>query len=314
MKISGASPANKLTLELSIEFVFALIAFLGPYGAQEMGLPHNFGMGLGCWIIGWAIIIRAFWIFPWSRRFSRLEKGLIAFIATAVITTIFYRPILRAYGKRDGAPVPVPITKASPAGPTPQKEVPATEPATKPPNASTKHKSHARQSATGQQPATPRPNVRAQNCPNGVCIGGDNFGNPTVNNFAPPVPKIIWSQSTVSPLPKAALPGVPPKPTRPEIEVSIELQGSFVNPAFTFLCSVPCVPIRQVTLSEEGDSASNFGTSVTTYQAHGDRRAILLVYGSPARMLARTRLEVTFMSLDEQDISILDVQPYTAPQ
>ena len=39
-----ASPANKLTLELSIEFVFALIAFLGPYGAQEMGLPHNFGM------------------------------------------------------------------------------------------------------------------------------------------------------------------------------------------------------------------------------------------------------------------------------
>ena len=314
MKISGTSPANKLALELSVELVFALGAFLGPYGAEEMGLPHNFGMGLGCWIIGWAIIIRAFWIFPWSRRFSRLEKSLIALIATAVITAIFYRPVLHAYGKRDGAPAPVPNTKAPPVGPALQKEAPAIAPATKPPNAATKHKSHARQLAPGQQPAAPRPAVPAQDCPNGICIGGDNFGNPTVNNYAPPVPKIIWNQSTVPPSSNANLPGVPPKPTRPEVEVLIELQGPFVNPAFTFLCSVPCVPVKQETLSGEGDRASNFGTSVTTYRAHGDRRAILLVYGSPARMLARTRLEVTFMSLDEQDISILGVQPYTAPQ
>src|SRR6266851_2166738 len=34
--------------------------------------------------------------------------------------------------------------------------------------------------------ASEQPKQVAQNCPNGICIGGENSGSPTVNNFGPP--------------------------------------------------------------------------------------------------------------------------------
>jgi NhaP-type Na+/H+ or K+/H+ antiporter len=77
--------SNKTTIELGIEFVVELLLFLYPYGAEQMNLPHNFWLGLGCWVIGTAIAIRMFWIFPvWTHRLTRLEKGLIAFILVGV--------------------------------------------------------------------------------------------------------------------------------------------------------------------------------------------------------------------------------------
>ena len=96
-----------------------------------------------------------------------------------------------------------------------------------------------------------------------------------MNNYAPPLPKIVWNQSAVPPLSNTNLRGIQPKSNRPEIEVLIQLQGTFVNPAFTFKCSVPCLPVKQVILSGDGGSASNVGTSVTPYKAHGDPTAFL---------------------------------------
>ena len=37
-----------------------------------------------------------------------------------------------------------------------------------------------------RSPTAPTSAAPTQNCPNGVCIGGDNSGSPTVNNYAPP--------------------------------------------------------------------------------------------------------------------------------
>jgi hypothetical protein len=91
-----------VVVELGIEFVVELLLFLYPYGADQMNLPHNFWLGLGCWIVGTAIAIRMFWIFPaWSSRLTRLEKGLLSLIATAALVAVFYGPVVAAYGKRN---------------------------------------------------------------------------------------------------------------------------------------------------------------------------------------------------------------------
>jgi hypothetical protein len=89
-------------LELGIEFVVEALLFLYPYGAEQMNLPHNFWLGLGCWIVGTIIAVRMFWIFPlWSSRLTKLEKGLIAFILVAGFAAIFYRPVMLAYSRRN---------------------------------------------------------------------------------------------------------------------------------------------------------------------------------------------------------------------
>lgn len=83
--------AKPHTLELSVELVVELLLFLYPYGAEQMSMPHNFFLGLGCWVIGTIIAIRMFWIFPlWSSRLSHLEKGLISFILTLALVGISY--------------------------------------------------------------------------------------------------------------------------------------------------------------------------------------------------------------------------------
>jgi hypothetical protein len=92
---------EKPIVELGIEFFVELLLFLYPYGADQMGLPHDFWLGLACWIGGTAIAIRMFWIFPmWSKRLTRLEKGLVSFIVVAAFALLLYRPVTIAYRKR----------------------------------------------------------------------------------------------------------------------------------------------------------------------------------------------------------------------
>lgn len=93
---------QKHMLELGIEFLAELLLFLYPYGADQMGLPHNFWLGLGCWIVGAAIAIRMFWILPvWADRLSNLLKATVIAILLAFFVWASYRPVITAYGKRN---------------------------------------------------------------------------------------------------------------------------------------------------------------------------------------------------------------------
>ena len=89
-------------LELGFEFLAELLIFIYPYGADQMGLQHNFWLGLACWIVGTVIAVRIFWIFPlWENRLSRVTKGLISGIVVATLVLVFFKPITIAYGKRN---------------------------------------------------------------------------------------------------------------------------------------------------------------------------------------------------------------------
>jgi len=108
-----AKSSKPISVELSYEFAATLLLFLYPYGADQMNLPHNFWLGLACWIVGTAIAIRMFWIFPvWTHRLTSLEKGLLAFILVVLFVAISYKSVVATYGKRNvEAEAPKPHTE-----------------------------------------------------------------------------------------------------------------------------------------------------------------------------------------------------------
>ena len=144
--------ARKPQIEIGIEFVIELLLFLYPYGADQMGLPHNFWLGLGCWIVGAGIAVRMFWIFPaWTKRLTRLEKGLIAFISVAIFVAIFFRPVVNAYHARTGEARGVQEQskeQAKPSIPVPQMQ--AQPPLQAPASRSRKNKQVAKVSSSGK--------------------------------------------------------------------------------------------------------------------------------------------------------------------
>jgi hypothetical protein len=81
-----------------------------------------------------------------------------------------------------------------------------------------------------QQPPTPSPPPPiTQNCPQGICNGGDNNGDQRVYNFGPPEPKVSWNQSTE-----------PLKDGKYELLVTVSVDRSLDVPAFIASCDGPC--------------------------------------------------------------------------
>ncbi len=186
-----AESRKPIIAELSIEFVVELLLFLYPYGAEQMNLPHNFWLGLGCWIGGAVIGIRMFWIFPlWAQRLTKLEKGLIIAILLAAFVSTFYKPVMTAYGKRNGEAEAKPKEQLLPENTPKKMPPPATvEPPIVKPIPATKPQKHP--SVTESNPI-PTP---SQNAPGGINIGRDNNGTAIVNN-GPPPPRLISSNET----------------------------------------------------------------------------------------------------------------------
>jgi hypothetical protein len=76
----------------------------------------------------------------------------------------------------------------TPSNPPPHVEAPK-----KPEN-----KSKSQESKPKSKRPTETPPPVTQVCPQGNCIGGDNYGNPTVNNFSPPL-EIKWETRDIIP-------------------------------------------------------------------------------------------------------------------
>jgi hypothetical protein len=83
---------------------------------------------------------------------------------------------------------------------------------------------NTQQQSTGDQ----SPNV---NCPNGICAGRDINGNPTVNNYGPPPPKLAWHKVD-NPTPPISAFG--------DVVVSLSLDRVPGTLAFTATCDKPC--------------------------------------------------------------------------
>jgi hypothetical protein len=84
-----------------------------------------------------------------------------------------------------------------------------------------------------QQPAeNTKPQEPTQSCPNGICIGGNNSGNPTVINTKIPLPHVFWEPNTVD---------VDRKQNgHPVTYAKVWTDGLFDSPAFAVICDRPC--------------------------------------------------------------------------
>jgi len=190
-----------VVLELGIEFIVELLLFLYPYGAEQMDLPHNFYLGLGCWIVGTAIAVRMFWIFPlWSDRLSRLEKGLCSLLFLAIFVGAFYRPVMTAYAKRNKGTNAIETTSAQPATPAPAQQSPKSEPQAQPSQGQSKPRPRKTAPSTSQETHgdnSPNVNQNSQGANSqNVTTLGDN-SPVTINNSSPP-PPVFHEKSDVA--------------------------------------------------------------------------------------------------------------------
>jgi hypothetical protein len=158
--------------------------------------------------------------------------------------------------------------------------------------------------------ASPRPAAEpppANVCPNGNC--GGTVINPTVNNnyaASQPPPRITWTGSRVEDTAPAPIGSdMPSEPKHPGVRITITLLGRFQFPMFTVLCNRPC---QAVNIGTPGASApSIYLTNNPLVTAAGFR-------GVPAFLEGGSTVWITVASKDENDITIVGVDPYVAPQ
>jgi hypothetical protein len=148
----GNETNKPVVLELGIEFIVELLLFLYPYGADQMGLPHNFWLGLGCWIVATIIAIRMFWIFPlWAKRLSPFGKGIIVVVCVALFISVFYKPVIEAHAKWKAEKLQA--TAAAQSQSTPKTQQHATKPQTTTTSSETKPRKKERPSEEKQVPS-----------------------------------------------------------------------------------------------------------------------------------------------------------------
>jgi len=140
----------------------------------------------------------------------------------------------------------------------------------------------------------PKPQPPSQNCPNGICIGGENSGNPTVNNFGPLVPDVTWSLENKAPHPNAK---------DSDVCVKISINRTFMDPKFAVVCDRPCKGVW-------GDSVSPHGGAFDSGPATiPDRPEVAaFVVNSPNPMPVENSYLGCVESTDNNPVRIVDVK------
>ena len=100
--------------ELGLESLFELLLVLYPLGAEQMNLPHNFKIGLACWILALGVGLRMFWIIPPVQNWSSFLKALVSAALILGFVYVEYGPVLAAY-RRELNPPPLIIPESKPA-------------------------------------------------------------------------------------------------------------------------------------------------------------------------------------------------------
>ena len=119
------------------------------------------------------------------------RERLAILLALALLCTVGI-PLVIARFSSPGKSNAIESRQAVPAKPDVPKSLPD--------DLNTTHKrvvAKAPHRAISGQGKLPAPTPTAQNCPNGICIGGDNSGNPTVYNYGPSEPRVSVSTEEV---------------------------------------------------------------------------------------------------------------------
>jgi len=139
---------------------------------------------------------------------------------------------------------------------------------------------------------SPTTQLPQQSCPNGICIGGNNAGNPTVNNFGPTTPKIAWSAD---------------KDHSQKVQeacVKVSIDRSFLDAKFAMVCERECKAIRGDIVSSH---AGFFQTDLIALKAFP--KVAGFVIRGPNPMPSDDTFWGCVESQDGNALNVVDVQP-----
>jgi len=152
--------------------------------------------------------------------------------------------------------------------------------------------------AKTQPPSSAKPSV-IQDCPNGICAGGDISGSPTINNYGPLFPQISWKIDNNRPLPQGVV--------HPAIWVSVSINRPFLDAKFAVFCDRPCSGVgSQMVTTHGGYIESSWGTLPEA----GPNIAAFVV-GAPNPMSADDGLLACVQSEDENPVKVIAVKTLT---
>lgn len=140
--------------EFGIEFLIEFGLALYQLGAEQMGLPPNFEVGLTCWIVAICVAVRMFWIFPPLLRILWPGKVLVTAVVMILLVYLGWRPVSNAYLEKhplSGDAMKAPILPSRLQPPV----APAIERVLVPPPRSSLLLAHHSQQPTGGSPSRP---------------------------------------------------------------------------------------------------------------------------------------------------------------
>ncbi len=174
------------------------------WALQLLGLVDSLKLGCFLLVVAFLLLVLAFWRWESASTVQTSFRALIVVMFTVIYCGLSAVVIMESYKthykKREKIPAaPSPASsspsRAGASGPIPPQSTLNLPPPTGRNNevkpAATKQSKQtktAAQGAVAPPAADPQPSPSAtQICPNGICIGGDNYGNPQVFNTPQPV-------------------------------------------------------------------------------------------------------------------------------
>lgn len=173
---------------------------------------------------------------------------------------------------------------------------PVTPPVTKKPAKPTLPKGHEKIQPTPPQPSPPSKPSLSQDCPNGICVGGDLNGSATVIN-GNPEPKISYVLDNEASIPISS--------TNPRQCVKISVDRLADSPKFAVFCDRACKPIWGSAIQAGIRGNDRWGT----IPGHPDVAAF--VVGQPNPLPSDVNYMACVESQDNQPIQILRVVKLT---
>lgn len=136
----------------------------------------------------------------------------------------------------------------------------------------------------------------AQSCPNGICIGGDNSGVATVNNYGPQLPHVTWNFDMSAVKPNAA---------HPQQCVVVHIDRTFLDAKFAVVCDRGCKAVSGSAMGKGGYYQSDWGSIPN----HPEVAAF--VVNSPNPMPANDIYRACVESPDTQPVNVVAVKTLT---
>jgi hypothetical protein len=260
----------------------------GPLGLVALGLLAITGVAFSFFRKEASIKVR-FWIF-----------GVVTFVAVCVVCI----PSLIEYGTEQRAiesrRVKAEVIKNGNTQPTTENRTPEEIPRSTVPIPKKKRVKVRLNSSPITTSSSSAPIQTEQSCPNGICIGGANFGSPTVNNYGPPIPKITWVQEQYT-----------DPPYRMGIRLSVD--HSMEIPAFVATCDRPCKSISAFAIPS---GATMFMGMINPmiFRHKSDSRIAGIMLRSPRPLGVGMNVNWTIDSDDQMPVRVVEVRGLTGDE